>query len=60
MRANGNDQSTVMEKKEYFKRGFKVVSLLVDKNERLRRENRKLKRLLREGLDLINRIGRQL
>jgi hypothetical protein len=60
MRSKGNEHSIVLEKKEYFKRVFKVVRLLVDEDERLRGENRKLKGLLREGLDLVNRIGRQL
>jgi hypothetical protein len=36
MRSKGNEQSTVMGKKEYFKRVFKVARSLVDENERLR------------------------
>lgn len=59
MRYRGNGQSIVMEKKVNFTRVFKVVRLLVDENERLRRENAKLKRLLREGLALISRLEKQ-
>lgn len=38
----------------------KVVNLLAEENERLKRENAKLRRLLGEGLVLIRRLERKL
>jgi hypothetical protein len=36
-----------------------IIRLLSEENEGLRRENKKLKRLLREGFVLINRIEKE-